>query len=248
MRLKDKIAIITGGGKGIGRAVAEAFTAEGASVAITDVDAAALQSAADALCGDVVILENDVSDIDSHTQLLDTVVNIWGRIDVLVNNAGIEISQPILEASPDAWDKLFGTNLRGPFFLAQRVAKQMIASGNKGCIVNIASVHDQTPLWESGVYSITKAGMGMVTKTLALELAPFGIRVNSVSPGAIATPMNQPLLSDPEKLAQTEKTIPLGRIGLPREVARAAVFLASDEASYVTGATLYVDGGLLLRT
>src|SRR5262249_3117717 len=173
-------------------------------------------------------------------------VERFGRLDILVNNAAVQVREPFLQASTDAWDVTIAVNLRGAYFLSQEAARAMARSG-KGKIINISSVHDTVPLKERSAYAISKGGMLLLTKSLALELAEYKINVNAISPGAILTDMNRESLSDTEVRSRLLKTIPLNRIGGAEDLVGAAVFLASSESDYVTGTTIYVDVGLLLR-
>jgi glucose 1-dehydrogenase len=169
----------------------------------------------------------------------------FGALHILVNNAGIEIHEPFLKASVETWEHTFAVNLRGPYFLSRKAAEAMIPSGG-GKIINISSVHDAEPLRNRAIYSITKGGMMMMTKSLALELAEHRINVNSISPGAILTDMNRKSLSETGRMEKVLAKIPCQRIGDIGDIAGAAVFLASAESDYVTGSTIYVDGGFLL--
>jgi glucose 1-dehydrogenase len=238
MRLDGKVAIVTGGARGIGAAIAGQFVREGAWVTVADRCAAGDSGPRTAF------FEADIGNLESHPALIAATVERFGKLDILVNNAGIQIREPFAEASPLSWDRTFAVNLKGPFFLSQHAVRSMSAGGK---IINIASVHDETPHRGSSIYSLTKSAMKMLTKCLALELAPLGIDVNSISPGAIATGMNQDALSDPDFRDRLAARIPLGRIGKPEDIAGAAVYLASAESDYMTGTTIYVDGGLLLR-
>lgn len=244
-RLAGRVAIVTGAGSGIGRAIAQAFAAEGARVVVNDINEQAAIETASGLANSTVVA-GDVADLATHERLV-TEAARHGGLHILVNNAAIQIREPFLDVTPETYDVTFAVNLRGPFFLAQRAAREMRAAGHGGCIVNVASVHDVWIHRPSSTYSLTKAAMRMVTQCLAAELAPDRIRVNSVSPGAVDTDMNRESFGDPVERARVQGLVPLGRIGLPMDIARAAVFLASEEADYITGATLYVDGGLLLH-
>jgi glucose 1-dehydrogenase len=241
VRLAGKVAIVTGGARGIGAAIVQTFAREGACVAIVDCLAPALPNDAARL---PLWIQADVADLDAHGQIVRCTLERFGRLDVLVNNAGIQIRESFLEARPESWDRIFGVNLRGPFFLAQRAA---LAMDDGGSIINIASIHDETPHRHNSIYCLTKAAMKMLTKSLALELAERRIRVNSISPGAIETHINRDVLTDEEFRSRLAAEIPLGRIGVPEDIAGAAVYLASADSNYVTGSTFYVDGGLLLR-
>jgi glucose 1-dehydrogenase len=186
----------------------------------------------------------DVSNREHVETMMREIIVRFGRIDIVVNNAGIEIQRSFLEATDEEWQRVLGINLYGPFVVSQAAARQMVKLGGGGCIVNISSVHEDIPFAGYTSYCASKGGLRMLTRNLALELAPHHIRVNNIAPGAIATPINKAVLDDPEAKQGAESEIPWGRFGQPEEVAAVAAFLASDEASYVTGSTYYVDGGL----
>jgi glucose 1-dehydrogenase len=187
----------------------------------------------------------DVADLESHSPLIERTLEAFGSLDILVNNAGIEHNEPVLEARPETWEETVAVNLKGAYFLAVKAAHAMRRSGG-GKIVNISSVHDVEPVRNRAIYSITKGGMLMLVKSLALELAEYNIHVNAISPGAILTDMNRAHLTEPARRDRLLGQIPMKRIGDPDDIIGAAVFLASAESNYVTGTTIYVDGGLLL--
>jgi len=195
--------------------------------------------------GRAVAIRADVKELREHDQLVSAALKHFGSLNILVNNAGIEIHEPFLKANVETWDLTLGVNLKGAYFLSQKAAQAMIQSGG-GKIINISSVHDVEPLRNRAIYSITKGGMMMMTKSLALELGEHNIHVNSISPGAILTDMNRKSLSDSANITRLMGKIPLKRIGDMGDITGAAVFLASAESDYMTGATIYVDGGLLL--
>ncbi len=248
MKLTDKTAIVTGAARGIGRAITLGFVRAGATVVACDVRGGADVDSLMREAGEAVLFhEADISNLHAHERIVRHAMDKFGRLDVLVNNAGIEIRQPFLEATPDAWDSQIAVNLRGAYFLAQAAARQMIEQNTVGKIINITSIHDTVALPNASIYSITKGGMMMLTRSLALELAAHRINVNAVAPGAILTDMNREVLSKPGYHELVTANIPLRRIGSPADVVGAAVFLASADSDYVTGSTIYVDGGILLR-
>ena len=250
MKLSGKVAIVTGASRGIGRALALAIAREGASVVVHYVSAAAaareVVNAIREAGGRAVDVACDMRDLAGHPRILDAARAEFGRLDILVNNAGMSRRQPFLEASIAAWDEVLDVNLKGVYFLSQAAARWMAVQG-AGKIVNISSVHDAHPMTGNSVYCIAKAGVSMLTRCLALELAAGGIQVNCVAPGAIATDENKPRLDDPAYRAKVLAKIPGGRIGTVEDVCGAVVLLASPEADYITGTTIYVDGGMLLH-
>jgi glucose 1-dehydrogenase len=243
------VAIVTGAGRGIGAAIAKAMAAEGAAVVVnysrSGGQAHSVVEHIAAAGGRAVPVQADIKDMDSHERIVRAAVDAYGRLDILVNNAGIEFREPFLEARPDSWEATVGVNLKGAYFMSQRAARMMVRTGG-GKILNVSSIHDDVPIRNLSIYSMTKGGMKMMTKSLALELAEYRINVNSLSPGAILTDINREVLSDPDYRARVIGMIPWKRIGNVDDLAGAAVFLCSGEADYVTGATLYVDGGILL--
>jgi glucose 1-dehydrogenase len=247
-RLKDKVALVTGASSGIGKAIAMRFAQEGAHVAVNyrpggkaDQDAALAEVAS--FNPTAIAVAADVSKREDVEAMVAQVVEKFGRLDICINNAGIEIKKPFLEVSDDEWNKVISVNLYGCFVVSQAAARQMRTQGG-GKLVFISSVHEDIPFPEYTAYCASKGGVRMMMRNLAMELAPYKINCNNIAPGAIATPINQSVLSDPQTMKNAVSEIPWGRFGKPEEVASVAVFLASDEAEYVTGSTYYVDGGL----
>jgi NAD(P)-dependent dehydrogenase (short-subunit alcohol dehydrogenase family) len=249
MRLQGKVAIVTGAGRGIGRAIAIGYAREGASVVVNYARSA--EAAEEAVCnirnagGKAIAVRADVSQSSDQDALIAAALNEFGALDILVNNAGIEYNEPVLEASEETWEQTIGVNLKGAYFLSSKAAAVMRRAGG-GKIVNISSIHDVQPLRDRAIYSITKGGMLMMVKSLALELAEYNIQVNAISPGAILTDMNRKHLADPQRRARLLDRIPAKRLGEPEDLVGAAVFLASPDSDYATGTTIYVDGGLIL--
>lgn len=249
MRLKDKVALVTGASSGIGAAIAARFAAEGAHVAVnyrpgSPRDREAAESAVAAYGTKGLAVEADVSKRADVEAMVARVVQEFGRIDVAVNNAGIEIKKPFVETTDDEWNRVLGVNLYGSFAVSQAAARAMIAQGGGGRLIFVSSVHEDIPFPGYTSYCASKGAIRMMMRNLCIELAPNAITVNNIAPGAIATPINQAVLDDPVASRNAISEIPLGRFGKPEEVASVAVFLASDEAAYVTGSTYYVDGGL----
>lgn len=195
--------------------------------------------------GKALAIAVDLADLNTHESLVNTACERFGRLDILVNNAAIEPRALFLDATPEVWERTLNINLRAPYFLSQRAAHAMIATGG-GKIINLASTHEVRPLRNISIYTITQGGLMILPKALALELAEHHINVNAIAPGAILTELNRSVLEDETYHAKVPAKIPQGRIGATSDVVGAAVFLASDEATYVTGTTIYVDGGLLL--
>jgi glucose 1-dehydrogenase len=249
VRLENKVAIVTGSSSGIGEAIALAFAAEGAAVVVDYVghpDAAQeVVEKVEGGGGRGLAVAADVSSPAEVEALVGKAVETFGRLDVMVNNAGMERKMPFLETPFEVWQETLAVNLTGPWLGSQEAAKQMVAQGGGGRIINISSVHEDLAMPTNAPYCATKGGVRMLMRTLAVELAQHGITVNNIAPGAIDTPMDAPLKVNPAQMEELLSEIPLGRMGKPEEVASLALYLASDESSYVTGSTLFVDGGMI---
>jgi glucose 1-dehydrogenase len=255
--LEGKNVLVTGGSSGIGQAIAVRFAEYGANVAINYLrqpeEAAGTEEQVQACVHKVrregvrdVLVQGDVSSEDDVVRMVADTVEGLGGIDVLVNNAGIQISRPTEELSSDDFDRVLAVNLRGAFMCAREAVRHFLAAGKPGSIVNISSVHQLIPKPGYLGYSASKGGMQNLTRTLALEYAGRGIRVNGIGPGATVTPINRAWIDDPEKRRQVEEHIPMQRAGDADEMAGVTAFLASDDAAYITGQTIFVDGGLTL--
>ncbi len=248
MRLKNKTAIITGSSQGIGRGIAERFAKEGANVVINYIGnmemANEVLAKVESLGGRGLVVQGDVSKINDINSLFEAAISGFGQVDILVNNAGVERHAPFWEVTEKDYDFVMNVNTKGTFFCSQAMAKHLIETKRRGKIVNISSVHEDLPFPNFTAYCVSKGGVKMLTRNLGVELGQFGINVNNIAPGAIETPINKNLLNNPMKLNYLLGQIPLKRLGQPEDVAGLAVFLASDEADYVTGSTFFVDGGL----
>ena len=248
IQLDGKRALVTGGNSGIGEAIALALAGAGAKVAINYVAhpeaALELVRRMQTQHADALALEADVSNPDAVRQMFNRMDQAWGGIDILVNNAGIDGQRAFgWEAKPEAWRKVIEVNLLGAFYCAREALQRMVPQ-KRGVILSTSSVHELIPWSGYSAYAASKAALGMMTMTLAQEAAPHGVRVLALGPGAIKTPINQSVWSDPESLKDLLEKIPLGRMGEPEEIARMAVVLVSEAASYVTGRTIFVDGGM----
>lgn len=249
MRLKDKSALVTGAGSGIGEAIAERFAREGAHVAINyhpggRHSGEEVRASLAKFDSDAVAIAANVNVRAEVEGMIRQIVAKFGGLDIVVNNAGIEIKKPFLDVTDDEWNKVISVDLYGSFLVSQIAARQMVKQGRGGKLVFISSVHEDIPFPGYTAYCAAKGGIRMMMRNLAMELAPYKINVNNVAPGAIATPINQKVLDNPVEKQNALSEIPWGRFGEPDEVASVALFLASDESNYVTGSTYYVDGGL----
>ena len=247
--LANKIALITGASSGIGQGIAKRFAEEGAKVVIDYVGQAEGADATLAMVrnagSDGIIVHADVTHLDETRKLIDTTYQHFGALDILVNNAGMEKKAPFPQVTEEDYDKVLAVNLKGPFFLTQFFVQKLIAANKPGRIINISSVHEEMAFPGFTSYCVSKGGMRMLTRNLAVELGPANITINNIAPGAIETPINKTLLADKPKLEALLNNIPLHRLGQPEDVASLAAFLASDQAAYITGSTFVVDGGLM---
>lgn len=247
--LKDKVAIVTGAGSGIGQEIAKRLGSEGAKVVIDYIGAAEgaeeTERAIKEAGGESKTVRADVTKLDEVNSLVDDAWGTFGGADILINNAGMEKRSDFWDTPEEEYDKVMAVNLRGPFFLTQAFVRRLRAAGKPGRIVNISSVHEDMVFPGFSTYCCSKGGLRMLMRNLAMELGPLGITINNVAPGAIATPINKALLEDKPKLNALLSNIPLGRMGTTEDVAGLVVFLASDDAAYITGSTFVVDGGLM---
>jgi len=249
MSLKGKVAIVTGGNSGIGAAVALELAKQGANIVI---DYVAHPEATEELekqiagLGDQAIgVQADVSKVSDLQMLIDAAVKAFGRVDIMVNNAGIETRTSVLDTTEEQFDKVIDINLKSAFFGTQLAAQQMVKQGGGGRIINMTSVHEDWPMPGNAPYCLSKGGMRMLTRTAGVELAPHNILVVGVGPGAVATPINISTMQNPALLQKLDNAIPLGRMAKSEEIASVVAFLADDGASYVTATTIFADGGLM---
>lgn len=249
VRLENKVAIITGADTGIGKGISLCMAREGAAITI---DYRGEKKPADDLVreiegwgGKALAIEGDVTRPDQIDNLISQTVSTFGKLDIFVNNAGMERKFPFLDVPADLWLQTIAVNLTGPWISSQKAAQRMVKQGQGGRIINISSVHEDLPMPTNAAYCAAKGGLRMMMRTIAVELAPYGILVNNIGPGAIDTPMDAPLMEHPELMKELLSEIPLGRMGKPEEVGMLAVYLASDEAAYVTGHSFFIDGGMM---
>lgn len=247
--LKGKVAIVTGGNSGIGMAVAIELGRQGASIVI---DYVTHPEATEALekqlhdMGDSAIgVQADVSKVADLERLIAEAVAQFGRVDIMVNNAGVETRTSVLDTTEAQYDRVLSINLKSAFFGTQIAARQMIKQGGGGRIINVTSVHEDWPMPGNTAYCLSKGGLRMLTRTAGVELAPHGVLVVGVGPGAVATPINVSTMKDPTLMAKLDAAIPAGRMAEPEEIANVVVFLAGDGASYLTATTIFADGGMM---
>lgn len=252
MKLKGKVAIVTGGNSGIGAAIVLGLAEMGANVVI---DYLSHPDATDALEKKIVALgeqaigvKADVSKVEEIQRLVDAAVKKFGRLDIMINNAGVETRTSILDTTEAQYEKVLEVNLKSAFFGTQIAAKQMIKQGGGGRIINITSIHEDWPMPGNIAYCLSKGGVRMLTRTAAVELAKYNILVAGVAPGAVATPINVSTMKDPQLMQKLNAAIPLGRMAKPEEIASVVAFLASDDAKYITATTLIADGGMMQQS
>jgi glucose 1-dehydrogenase len=249
MSLKDKVAVVTGGNSGIGLSIVLELAKQGANMVIDYVAnpqaTEALEKRVAALGDKVIGVKADVSKIAELQGLIDAAVKNFGRVDIMVNNAGVETRTSVLDTTEEQYEKVLAINLKSAFFGTQLAAKQMIRQGGGGRIINITSVHEDWPMPGNTPYSLSKGGMRMLTRTAGVELAPHNILVVGVGPGAVATPINFSTMKDPALMNKLNAAIPLGRMAQPEEIGSVVAFLAGDGAGYITATTIFADGGIM---
>ena len=249
MSLHGKVAIVTGGNSGIGKAVVLALAEQGANIVIdyvADPDATEqLEKQVHALGDRAIGVQADVSKVADLEMLVAKTVEAFGRLDIMVNNAGIETRSSILTTTEEQYERVMEINLKSAFFGTQLAARQMIAQGTGGRIINMTSVHEDWPMPGNTAYCLSKGGMRMLTRTAGVELGEYGIQVVGVGPGAVATPINTSTMNDPQKMKTLDAAIPLGRMARPEEIASLVAFLADEGAGYLTATTVFADGGIM---
>ena len=249
MSLKGKVAIVTGGNSGIGQAIVLELAKQGANIVIDYIAhpeaTQALEQQVAALGTQAIGVEADVSKVADLRRLVAMAVEKFARIDIMVNNAGVETRTSVLDTTEAQYDKVMDINLKSAFFGTQVAAAQMIKQGGSGRIINITSVHEDWPMPGNTAYCLSKGAMRMLTRTAGVELAPHNILVVGVGPGAVATPINLSTMNDPTLMKRLDAAIPLGRMAAPEEIAKVVAFLAGDGANYMTATTVFVDGGIM---
>jgi glucose 1-dehydrogenase len=249
MTLEGKVAIVTGGNSGIGKSVALALARAGANIVIDYVSneqaTEELEQRIVALGDKAIGVDADVSKLEDLERLIAAAVSAFGRLDIMVNNAGIETRTSILDTTEAQYDRVLAINLKSAFFGTQLAAKQMIAQGDGGRIINMTSVHEDWPMPDNTAYCVSKGGMRMLTRTAGVELAKHNVLIVGVGPGAVATPINASTMNDPVLLEKLDTAIPIGRMAEAREIASVVAFLAGDGASYLTATTIFADGGIM---
>jgi glucose 1-dehydrogenase len=249
MSLHGKVAVVTGGNSGIGKAVVLALAEAGANIVIDFVAhpeaTEELERQVHALGDQAIGVDADVSKVADLELLVARTVEAFGHLDVMVNNAGIETRTSVLDTTEEQYERVMDINLKSAFFGTQIAAKQMIAQGTGGRIINMTSVHEDWPMPGNAAYCLSKGGMRMLTRTAGVELGPQGVQVVGVGPGAVATPINTSTMADPAKMRTLDAAIPLGRMARPEEIASLVAFLAGDGATYLTATTVFADGGIM---
>ncbi len=249
-KLAGKIAVVAGGSSGIGAAIAKRLAEEGARVAVCGIEEEPTKQTVQALKDASLAAEAHLMDIarkDQVDRTMQTIVDDWGPIDIVVNSAGICNPAPFLELTEEEWDRHMDVNLKGAFLLSQAAARTMVKHDVKGSIVHVSSVNGLAAEADQAHYNASKGGLNLLMMSMALELAPLGIRVNAVCPGFIQTRLTQPVIDQPQAIQTMLHSIPMNRVGMPEEVADAAVFLCTNDSRYMTGHCLVVDGGQLIK-
>src|SRR5947209_1391547 len=250
--LDNRVAIVTGSDSGIGRAIAVQFAKEGATVVVNyahnQQKAEEVRQIIQQNNGKALVIQADVGQYQQAMGLIQQTAEHFNRLDIMVNNAGMEIHSAFVDVTEEQFDRVVSIDLKGAFFCAQAAAREMIRRKTPGRIVNISSVHEDLAMPKNAPYCCAKGGVRMLMRTIALELAPYNITVNNIAPGAIHTPIDADVEADPERMAALLKEIPLHRMGQPEEIGKLVLFLASDAAAYVTGSTYVIDGGLSINT
>ena len=252
MQLDQKVAIVTGADSGIGRGIAIELAKAGATVVINYAHAQdkaeEVRQIIEQTQGKAVVIQADVSQYQQVVGLIQQTVEQFNRLDIMINNAGMEIHSSFLDVTEEQWERVLSIDLKGAYFCAQAAAREMVKRKTPGRIINISSVHEDIAMPQNSPYCCAKGGLRMMTRTICLELAPYNITVNNIAPGAVDTPIDADVKADPVKFKTLLDEIPLHRMGQPEEIGKLALYLASDASAYVTGATFVIDGGLSVNT